>query len=112
MQLGLIGLGKMGGNMAERLRLGGHQVVGFDFNADTVAKLTASGNGLYVGTDQSVGSGNMGIPIQAGVWLDIPANCNLFITSAGVALAQATSIYLMQLFMGATTLAGAEVGGG
>jgi 6-phosphogluconate dehydrogenase (decarboxylating) len=28
----------MGGNMAERLRLGGHQVVGFDFNADAVAK--------------------------------------------------------------------------
>lgn len=30
MQLGLIGLGKMGGNMAERLRRGGHTVVGFD----------------------------------------------------------------------------------
>jgi 6-phosphogluconate dehydrogenase len=30
--------------MAERLRLGGHQVVGFDFNAEAVAKLTASGN--------------------------------------------------------------------
>jgi 6-phosphogluconate dehydrogenase len=44
MQLGLIGLGKMGGNMAERLRLGGHQVVGFDFNAEAVAHLTASGN--------------------------------------------------------------------
>ncbi|MGD0732847.1 MAG: phosphogluconate dehydrogenase (NAD(+)-dependent, decarboxylating) [Terracidiphilus sp.] len=44
MQLGLIGLGKMGGFMAERLRLGGHQVVGFDFNADAVAKLTAAGN--------------------------------------------------------------------
>ncbi len=44
MQLGLIGLGKMGGNMAERLRLGGHQVVGFDFNADAVAKLSATGN--------------------------------------------------------------------
>jgi len=44
MQLGLIGLGKMGGNMAERLRLGGHQVVGFDFNADAVKKLTESGN--------------------------------------------------------------------
>ena len=44
MQLGLIGLGKMGGSMAERLRLGGHQVVGFDFNADAVAKLTATGN--------------------------------------------------------------------
>ena len=44
MQLGLIGLGKMGGNMAERLRLGGHQVVGFDFSAEAVAKLAASGN--------------------------------------------------------------------
>ena len=44
MQLGLIGLGKMGGNMAERLRLSGHQVIGFDFNAEAVQKLTASGN--------------------------------------------------------------------
>jgi 6-phosphogluconate dehydrogenase len=44
MQLGLIGLGKMGGNMAERLRLGGHQVVGFDFSAEAVAKLAATGN--------------------------------------------------------------------
>jgi len=30
MQLGLIGLGKMGGNMAQRLRQDGHLVVGFD----------------------------------------------------------------------------------
>ncbi len=44
MQLGLIGLGKMGGSMAERLRLGGHQVVGFDFSAEAVARLAASGN--------------------------------------------------------------------
>ena len=44
MQLGLIGLGKMGGNMAERLRLGGHRVVGFDFNAEAVARLTATVN--------------------------------------------------------------------
>ena len=44
MQLGLIGLGKMGGNMAERLKLAGHEVVGFDFNAEAVAKLTAAGN--------------------------------------------------------------------
>ncbi len=44
MEIGLIGLGKMGFNMAERLRLGGHKVVGFDFNADTVGKLTATGS--------------------------------------------------------------------
>jgi len=43
MEIGLIGLGKMGGNMAERLRLGGHKVVGFDFNADATAKLTTAG---------------------------------------------------------------------
>ncbi len=44
MQLGMIGLGKMGGNMAERLKQGGHQVVGFDFSAEAVAKLTKAGN--------------------------------------------------------------------
>ncbi len=32
MQLGLIGLGKMGGNMRERIRRAGHEVVGYDIN--------------------------------------------------------------------------------
>lgn len=30
MQIGLVGLGRMGGNMRERLRAAGHEVVGFD----------------------------------------------------------------------------------
>ncbi|MGY1740451.1 MULTISPECIES: phosphogluconate dehydrogenase (NAD(+)-dependent, decarboxylating) [unclassified Blastococcus] len=34
MQLGLVGLGKMGGNMAERLRRAGHEVVGYDRHSD------------------------------------------------------------------------------
>ena len=34
MEIGLIGLGKMGGNMRERLRRAGHTVVGFDRNPD------------------------------------------------------------------------------
>jgi 6-phosphogluconate dehydrogenase len=34
MQLGLVGLGKMGGNMRERLRRGGHTVVGYARNRD------------------------------------------------------------------------------
>ncbi|MCZ4499468.1 MAG: gnd [Marmoricola sp.] len=34
MHLGLVGLGKMGGNMRTRLRNGGHTVIGFDRNAD------------------------------------------------------------------------------
>jgi 6-phosphogluconate dehydrogenase len=50
MQLGLVGLGRMGGNMRERLRAAGHEVVGFDRNpeisdatglADLVDKLAA-----------------------------------------------------------------------
>ena len=34
MHLGLIGLGKMGGNMRERIRRAGHEVVGFDRNPE------------------------------------------------------------------------------
>jgi 6-phosphogluconate dehydrogenase len=34
MQLGMIGLGKMGGNMRERLRRAGHEVVGFDHHPE------------------------------------------------------------------------------
>ncbi|GAB3446513.1 decarboxylating 6-phosphogluconate dehydrogenase [Streptomonospora sediminis] len=34
MQLGMVGLGKMGGNMADRLRDKGHEVVGFDFDPE------------------------------------------------------------------------------
>ena len=34
MELGLIGLGRMGGNMRERLRRAGHTVVGYDRNPD------------------------------------------------------------------------------
>ena len=33
--LGMVGLGRMGGNMAERLRRGGHTVVGYDRAADS-----------------------------------------------------------------------------
>ncbi|MFD4554732.1 phosphogluconate dehydrogenase (NAD(+)-dependent, decarboxylating) [Streptomyces sp. NPDC058469] len=50
MQLGLIGLGKMGGNMRERIRRAGHTVIGYDRNpevsdvsdlAELVSKLEA-----------------------------------------------------------------------
>ena len=34
MQLGLVGLGRMGGNMRERLRTSGHEVVGLDHNIE------------------------------------------------------------------------------
>jgi 6-phosphogluconate dehydrogenase len=43
MQLGMIGLGRMGGNMAERCMRAGHEMVVFDGNADTVAGYVAKG---------------------------------------------------------------------
>jgi 6-phosphogluconate dehydrogenase len=43
MQIGMIGLGRMGGNMALRLLRGGHQVVVYDMSADNVAKLAGEG---------------------------------------------------------------------
>ena len=68
MQLGLIGLGKMGGNMAERLRLGGHQVIGFDFNAEAVAHLTAAGN-VGVSTLDEMAKKFVG---RKAIWIMVP----------------------------------------
>ncbi len=43
MKLAVIGLGRMGYNISLRLMKGGHEVVGFDQNADTVHKLAGEG---------------------------------------------------------------------
>ena len=43
MQLGMIGLGRMGGNMVRRLMRAGHQCVVFDLSQDNVKALTAEG---------------------------------------------------------------------
>ncbi|HET9683315.1 MAG TPA: NADP-dependent phosphogluconate dehydrogenase, partial [Gemmatimonadaceae bacterium] len=43
MQLAMIGLGRMGGNMTERLIRGGHSVVAYDRDSGTVQKYEAMG---------------------------------------------------------------------
>ena len=43
MQLGMIGLGRMGANMARRLMRGGHEVVAYDVNAEAVKQLEPEG---------------------------------------------------------------------
>jgi 6-phosphogluconate dehydrogenase len=43
MQLGMIGLGRMGANMVRRLMNGGHQCVAFDLNADNVKQIASEG---------------------------------------------------------------------
>ena len=64
MQLGLIGLGKMGGNMAERIRRAGHEVVGYDHSPGKrdVETLQALGMG-----DRPINQGplNMGYVMNA-----------------------------------------------
>ena len=69
MELGLIGLGKMGFNMAERLRLAGHKVVGFDFNKETTAKLTATGS---LGVD-SLEDLVKNLSAPRAVWIMVPS---------------------------------------
>src|SRR5580692_6224666 len=69
MELGIIGLGKMGFNMAERLRLAGHKVVGFDFSKDATAKLTASGS---LGVD-SLEDLVKNLAAPRAIWIMVPS---------------------------------------
>ena len=43
MQVGMVGLGRMGANIVRRLMRGGHECVVFDVNADSVAALATEG---------------------------------------------------------------------
>jgi 6-phosphogluconate dehydrogenase len=43
MELGMIGLGRMGANMTERLTRGGHRVVGYDLKPESRARVEAIG---------------------------------------------------------------------
>ena len=43
MQLGMIGLGRMGANMVLRLIRSGHECVGFDVSPEAVATMTGDG---------------------------------------------------------------------
>ena len=55
MQIGLIGLGKMGGNMSRRLMKAGHACVVFDANAkprEALAKEGATAVGIVGGYGQ------------------------------------------------------------
>jgi 6-phosphogluconate dehydrogenase len=69
MELGIIGLGKMGGNMAERLRLAKHTVIGFDFNADAVKKLSDAGS-TGVSSLEAMAKAFTG---RKAIWIMVPA---------------------------------------
>jgi 6-phosphogluconate dehydrogenase len=69
MELGMVGLGRMGANMAERLLRGGHKVTGFDPNAD--ARKALEGKGA-AGAD-SLQALVQALPAPRVVWLMVPA---------------------------------------
>jgi 6-phosphogluconate dehydrogenase len=69
MQLGMIGLGKMGANMAERLLKGGHQVTGFDPNAEARSGLEGKG-GAAAATLQALVKA---LPTPRVLWMMVPS---------------------------------------
>ena len=69
MQLGMIGLGRMGANMTRRLLKGGHECVVFDMSAKAVAGLVA---------EKAVGASTLAdfvskLAKPRAVWLMVPA---------------------------------------
>jgi 6-phosphogluconate dehydrogenase len=69
MRIGMIGLGKMGGNMTERLLRGGHEVVAFDRNSETVQQYAEKG-AAPAGDAASV---TAQLPQPRVVWIMVPA---------------------------------------
>jgi len=74
MEIGLIGLGKMGANMAERLLKGGHKVVGYDRDSHAVKKIADQGNVGANSLDDLVAKlSAFGGKAPKIVWLMVPA---------------------------------------
>jgi 6-phosphogluconate dehydrogenase len=69
MQLGMIGLGRMGANMVRRLMRAGHQCVVYDRNADSVAALVKEGAVGAKSMDDFVAK----LQAPRNVWLMVPA---------------------------------------
>ena len=69
MQLGMIGLGRMGANMVERLLRGGHQLVGYDRDPAAVQRVAEKGAS---GADSLAALAQQLKPPRA-VWLMVPA---------------------------------------
>ena len=69
MELGMIGLGRMGSNMVQRLLAGGHRVAVYDINADAVA--ASQGHGAVAAS--SLAGLLAELPDPKAVWIMAPA---------------------------------------
>ncbi len=69
MQIGLVGLGRMGGNMAQRLLRDGHDVVGFDLDPGALSELESHGGTGKTSLDALVEM----LDKPRTVWIMVPA---------------------------------------
>ena len=69
MELGMIGLGRMGANMTERLVLGGHRVITYDRSAEAVQRVVVKG---AVGA-HSLADFAKQLSLPRAIWLMVPA---------------------------------------
>jgi 6-phosphogluconate dehydrogenase len=69
MQLGMVGLGRMGANMTRRLMRGGHQVVVSDLSADAVKGLVGEGAVGSTSLEDMVSK----LKAPRAVWIMVPA---------------------------------------
>ncbi len=69
MKLGMVGLGRMGANMAARLQAGGHTIVAFDRSAEAVAAAVGAGATGAASLEEMVGA----LEPPRAVWVMVPA---------------------------------------
>jgi 6-phosphogluconate dehydrogenase len=69
MELGMIGLGRMGANMVQRLLNGGHRIVAYDRNPDATRSVEAAGAVAASSLDDLVGK----LSQPRVVWMMVPA---------------------------------------
>ena len=69
MQLGFVGLGKMGLNMVTRLERGGHQIVAYDRSAEAVGRAAAVNASGVASLEALVGA----LQAPRHVWVMVPA---------------------------------------
>ena len=69
MQIGMVGLGRMGADMVRRLSAGGHECIAHDVDARAVDRL--AGSGIFVTTDRAEFLERLATPRV--LWLMVPA---------------------------------------
>ena len=69
MQLGMVGLGRMGANMTRRLMRGGHSLVVSDLSADAVKQLAGEGAGGSASLEDLIAK----LTPPRAVWIMVPS---------------------------------------